>query len=138
MASFIPMTEVATWYHGTRREFAGRIAVLGLRAKAYGGNYQGSGFPYHVLARKRHQALLVDVDTVITLHIPRDETHEFMTCANGQCWCQGLMSGLMRPLPVRMVYAIECVLARCLCRIHAEVGSGIGGAAGQGMFAGGL
>lgn len=101
------MTGFTTWHHGTRREFAGDIAVQGLHAKAYGSNYQGSGAPYHVLARERRQALLVDVNTVVTLHIPDDEAHEYLTCMNGSCWCQGLMSGLMKALPARMVYAID-------------------------------
>ena len=103
------MAGLTTWYHGTRRERARGIAARGLLAKAYGGDYQGSGTPYHVLARERHQALLVDVDTIITLHVPDDEAHESLTCVDGSCWCQGQMSGLMRALPPRMVYAMEDV-----------------------------
>jgi hypothetical protein len=103
------MAEFTTWHHGTRRELAVHIALRGLHAKAYGSDYQRSGAPYHVLARDRHQALLVDVDTVITLHVPDDEAHEYLTCLDGSCWCQGLMSGLRKALPVRMVYAIEDV-----------------------------
>jgi hypothetical protein len=103
------MAKFTTWHHGTRRELVKGIAAQGLRAKAYGGNYQGSGVPYHVLARERHQALLVDVDTVITLHIPNDKACEYLTCVHGSCWCQGLMSGLMTVLPAQMVYTIEDV-----------------------------
>jgi hypothetical protein len=103
------LPEFTTWHHGTRRNLAADIAVRGLHAKAYGSDYQGSGAPYHVLARDRHQALLVDIDTVITLHVPDDEAYEYLTCLDGSCWCHGLMSGLMKALPARMVYAIEDV-----------------------------
>jgi len=103
------MAEFTTWYHGTRRELTVGIAMRGLRAKAYGCDYQGSGVPYHVLARGRHQAPLVDVNAVITLHVPYDEAHEYLTCLDCSCWCQGLMSDLMRALPVSMIHAIEDV-----------------------------
>jgi hypothetical protein len=38
---------------------------------------------------------------------PTTKRYEYLTCVDGSCWCQGLMSGLMKPLPVRMVYVIE-------------------------------
>ncbi len=96
-----------TWYHGTQRGLAAGIAARGLHAKAYGSDYQGFGVPYHVLARDQSQALVVDVDTVITLHVPYREAYEYLTCLDSSCWCQGLMSGLRKALPVRMIYAIE-------------------------------
>jgi len=101
------MVEFTTWHHGTRRDLAYGISVRGLHAKAYGRDYQGSGVPYHVLARDRHQALLADVDTIVTFGVPDGEAYEYLTCLSGSCSCQGLMSGLMRPLPPRMVHAIE-------------------------------
>lgn len=103
------MAEFTTWYHGMRRDLAVGIAVRRLHAKAYGNDYRVFGAPYHVLARERHQALVVDVDTVITLHVPDREAHEYLTCLNGSCWCQGLMSDLRKALPVRMIDAIEAV-----------------------------
>lgn len=83
------------------------IAVQGLHAKAYGSDYRGFGVPYHVVARDRHHVLVVDVDTVITFHVPDRVAHEYLTCLDGSYWCEGLMSGLKKVLPVRMIYAIE-------------------------------
>jgi hypothetical protein len=59
---------------------------------SYGNDYRGCGVPYHVLARDRHQALVVDFDTIITTHVPDREAHEYLTCLDDSCCCQGLMS----------------------------------------------
>jgi hypothetical protein len=63
-----------------------------------------------VLARDRHQALLPEIDTLITIRILDHEAAEYLTChAHGDCWCRGLMSGLLKPLPARMIVIIADV-----------------------------
>jgi hypothetical protein len=103
------MAQFTTWYHGTGRENADGIALRGLYARAYGRNHHGVGVPYHVLARDRHQAMLPSVNAVVTLHVSNDDAYEYLTFLDSSCWCQGMMSGLMKPLPIRMIHAIEDV-----------------------------
>lgn len=65
--------------------------------------YQGSRFLYRVRAKDWDEVRLVDVDTVIRLYAPDDEAYEYLTCLDGSCWCEGMMSGLMKALTLAAI-----------------------------------
>jgi len=45
----------------------------------------------------------------LTLHIPDDLRGDYLTCDDSCYWCHGNESGLIKPLPVRMIARIEIV-----------------------------
>lgn len=106
------MAEFSTWYHATSRVAARSIALSGLSARRYGANPDGLGSAYHVLARDRQQAEGLtqaepDDRVIVTVRVRDHERAEYLTCPDGPCYCKGGLSGLMKPLPAGMVYAVE-------------------------------
>jgi hypothetical protein len=97
---------MAHWYHGTARELASLITVEGLSARYYGRDFQGCGEPLHTLRKLREQ--VADwYDVVVDVDVPDDEALEYLTCLGMPKCCAGTMTGLLQPLPVRMVCSIE-------------------------------
>ena len=108
------MADFSTWYHGTTRERARSIVRDGLNARDYGSGLYGLGATYHVLARNLHQATAwaqpgTGTGAIVTVHVPDDERAEYLTCPDGRCYCGGVLSGLVKPLPPRMVRSSEHV-----------------------------
>jgi hypothetical protein len=105
------MAEFSTWYHGTLREKAIMIRRGGLKARAYGTDFQGLGVPYHVLAKERHEATgwaNEGTGAIVTFRVPDDQASEYLTCLNEVCvLCLGTLAGLLKPLPARMVHSVE-------------------------------
>jgi hypothetical protein len=102
----------SVWYHATSRDAARSIAQSGLGAKRYGTNLDGLGSAYHVLAQDRDQAEgLTQAKSgdraIVTVRVPDDKRPEYLTCSDGPCQCGGVYSGLVKPLPPRMVYSVE-------------------------------
>jgi hypothetical protein len=91
------------------------IAQFGLGAKYYGTTYQrfADWLPLHVLATNRAQAsgwAPEGAGAIVTIRVPDDKARQYLTCLDDSCqWCGGANSGLLRPLPVRMIHAIEFV-----------------------------
>lgn len=104
----------SVWYHGTLRMNLASILTAGLTSEHYGTDWQKGwpGLPYHVLAKTRHQATGWAAEgsgAILTLHIPHDVRDEYLTCDDSCYWCRGNESGLIKPLPVRMIADIENV-----------------------------
>lgn len=78
------------------------IREHGLCAKYYGDSYQGFGHPYLTLFRNKFNAALPGRDVVITFHVPDDEAVEHIALS-----LNGLEAGLRKPLPPRMITAVE-------------------------------
>jgi hypothetical protein len=75
-------------------------------------NLNGLGSAYHVLARDRHQAEgLTQAEpgdrAIVALRVPDDQRADYLTCSDGPCQCGGVYSGLLKPLPMRMVFSVE-------------------------------
>ena len=104
----------SVWYHGTTRENVASILAEGLRSKHFGTDWHKNwpGLPYHVLGMTRHQATgwaAEGTGAIFTLHVPDDVRCEFLTCDDSCYWCHGNESGLIKPLPARMIAGIELV-----------------------------
>jgi len=104
----------STWYHGTTRARARSIARDGLSARDYGSDLFGLGATYHVLARDLDQATAwaypgTGAGAIVTVHVPDDERAENLTCPDGPCYCGGVLSGLVKALPARMIRSVEHV-----------------------------
>jgi hypothetical protein len=99
---------MSLWYHGTTRGRAALIQATGLTASYYGKDFQGFGEPLHTL-RKLREHVASWYAAVVDLDVPDDEAPEYLTCFGTPKCCAGTMSGLLQPLPTRMVSAIEYV-----------------------------
>jgi hypothetical protein len=97
---------MAHWYHGTSREVASLIEVDGLTVRYYGQDFQSFGEPTHTL-RKLREHVADGYVAVVDLDVPDGEAPEYMTCLGTPECCDGTMSGLLQPLPARMVCVIE-------------------------------
>ena len=102
----------SVWYHGTSREKVAGIVANGLSSVHLGRDWQTGwpGLPYHVLAKTRHQATGWAAEmsgAILTLHVPDDLRAEYLTCDDSCYWCQGNGSGLLKPLPARMIAEID-------------------------------
>jgi hypothetical protein len=82
------------WYHGTRREHVAGIRANGLRAKYYGDDFQGFGYPYLTLSRNKGQAPLPERNVVMIFHVPDEEESAYLAVTEN-----GLEAGLRKPLP---------------------------------------
>jgi hypothetical protein len=106
------VTGFTPWYHGTLRETVPLIEQGGLTASKYAPDPHGLGWPYHILARRREQVEpwahpAAGTGAIVILRVPDDNRTEYLTCPDGSCYCKGGLTGLMKPLPLSMVYAVE-------------------------------
>jgi hypothetical protein len=94
--SLQPITAVlvGTRHRGTTRANAASIRRSELCTSDWYG-LNSTGFRYHVVARQRGQSGMVDVETVLTLHLSDQELAEYLTrcCLDGSGWCVDEMAG---------------------------------------------
>jgi hypothetical protein len=93
---------MAHWYHGTSREVASLIEADDLTARYYGRDFQRFGEPLHT-PRKLPEHVPDLYGVVVGLYVPDDEAPEYFTRLGTPKCCAGTMSGLLQPLPARMV-----------------------------------
>jgi hypothetical protein len=97
---------MAHWFHGTSRQVVSLIEVEGLTVTYYGRDFQRFGEPLNTL-RKLREHVADWYEAVVDLHVPDDEAPKYLTCLGTPKCCAGTMSGLLQPLPVRMVCTTE-------------------------------
>jgi hypothetical protein len=74
------------------------------------------GEPLHTLRKVREHVASWYV-AVVALDVPDDNAPGYLTCLGTPTCCAGTMSGLLQPLPGRMVSAIEYVGGRLVARV---------------------
>jgi hypothetical protein len=82
------------------------IEVDGLAARYYGRDFERFGEPLHTL-RKLREHVADWYEAVVDFGMPDDEAPQYLTCLGTPKCCAGTMSGVLRPLPTRMVCTID-------------------------------